>query len=50
LAWFRDDEESFKKTKEQKGRHPQAFLRNMGSGLHAETGYRMQEGFCWRIV
>jgi len=24
----------------EKGRHPPAFLRNMGSGLHAETGCR----------
>ena len=38
------DEESFKKTcireKKKKGRHPPAFLRNMGSRLHAETGCR----------
>ena len=38
------DEEGFKKTcirkKEKKGRHPPAFLRYMGSRLHAETGCR----------
>jgi len=25
---------------EKKGRHPPAFLRHMGSGLHTETGCR----------
>jgi len=38
------DEEGFKKTcireGKKKGRHPPASLRYMGSGLHAETGYR----------
>jgi len=38
------DEEGFKKTfikeKKKRGRHPPAFLRYMGSRLHAETGCR----------
>ena len=46
-------EESFKKTcikeKEKRARHPPAFLRHMGSGLHAETGCRKVPVYAWKV-
>ena len=44
MAWYMDGWREFQKALYQgegnPGRHPQDFLRHMGSGLHAETGRR----------
>jgi len=39
-GWMRRVSKRLIKEKEKKGRHPPAFLRYMGSRLHAETGCR----------
>jgi len=39
-GWIKRGQKDLYQGEEKKGRHPPAFLRHMGSRLHAEIGYR----------